>query len=418
MVICKGIPLKTKNSVQETPRKTMESIHPLHRISRSAIDTELSLLAYPNYPLMGWIPNPFFNIKNPNYLTRNSTIKVSRLDGPTFKASRKIIDNSIEAEKKGLIGRAYIDRGEDTLLVERWLQQTSDRLKGEGFDLDIDTEEALFSKTNRFDAPALYFGWHQYNAEGLWLDDRIELPVGSIFFHIHSFSGTTARSTHNSWVGPLINKGVTATMGNVFEPYLELTHHPHLFLDALLDGKTLADAAYYSLPALSWQSILIGDPLYRPFAKKLTEQINTIPHQADELSQYSVIRYLNLLINSGKRLEALDFGRSQIKTLKHNNALKWHLSKYMESQGFTTASHQLLKSLSSQDHFIFSDIPFIKQVADKLYETNKISDAIILYGKLLESTNLPNEMHESIVTALKESQELGSIQMKASLTNP
>jgi len=38
-------------------------------------------------------------------------------------------------------------------------------------------------------------------------------------------------------------------------------------------GAELGRAAYYATPALSWQTIVIGDPLYRPFAVPLEAQL-------------------------------------------------------------------------------------------------------------------------------------------------
>ena len=67
-------------------------------------------------------------------------------------------------------------------------------------------------------------------------------------------------------------RGVTATVGNVFEPFLDFTHRPNLLLRALSQGKTFGDAVYYALPALSWQAVAIGDPLYRPFKVSLEDQ--------------------------------------------------------------------------------------------------------------------------------------------------
>ena len=84
--------------------------------------------------------------------------------------------------------------------------------------------------------------------------------------HIHSYSATTLRNRDTGWSGPFVARGVTATVGNVFEPYLQLTHRPDLLLRALVRGATFGDAACYAQPALSWQVIAIGDPLYRPFA--------------------------------------------------------------------------------------------------------------------------------------------------------
>src|SRR5690606_10217310 len=92
-----------------------------------------------------------------------------------------------------------------------------------------------------------------------------KFPPGAVALHIHSFSATTLQSDKKAWVGPLVSRGVTATVGNVYEPYLQFTHNPILFFRGLASGLTLAEAAYISLPAVSWQTITVGDPLYRPF---------------------------------------------------------------------------------------------------------------------------------------------------------
>ena len=55
-------------------------------------------------------------------------------------------------------------------------------------------------------------------------------------------------------------------MGNVYEPYLQLTTHLDIFNDRLLHGFTFAESAYMATQALSWMSVMVGDPLYRPYA--------------------------------------------------------------------------------------------------------------------------------------------------------
>jgi hypothetical protein len=54
-------------------------------------------------------------------------------------------------------------------------------------------------------------------------------------------------------------------MGNVFEPYLQLTSHLDIFNERLLHGFTFAESAYMSIQGLSWMSVMVGDPLYRPY---------------------------------------------------------------------------------------------------------------------------------------------------------
>ena len=67
----------------------------------------------------------------------------------------------------------------------------------------------------------------------------------------------------------MIEKGIAATLGPVAEPYVHAFPPPELFFSLLTSGKyTLAETYILSLPLLSWEMVLIGDPLYNPFAKK------------------------------------------------------------------------------------------------------------------------------------------------------
>jgi hypothetical protein len=92
---------------------------------------------------------------------------------------------------------------------------------------------------------------------------------GAIAVHIHSFSASTLHDPNANWAGPLLTKGAAATLGNVYEPYLQLTAHLDIFNDRLLHGFTFAESAAMATPALSWMNIAVGDPLYRPFASWL-----------------------------------------------------------------------------------------------------------------------------------------------------
>ena len=60
--------------------------------------------------------------------------------------------------------------------------------------------------------------------------------------------------------------GAAATLGNVYEPYLSLTANLDVFQDRLMAGFTLAESGYMAQRALSWMGVVVGDPLYRPYA--------------------------------------------------------------------------------------------------------------------------------------------------------
>jgi tetratricopeptide (TPR) repeat protein len=71
-----------------------------------------------------------------------------------------------------------------------------------------------------------------------------------------------------SLIGDLIREGATGAAGHVAEPYLASTIRPQILFPAYLAGFTLADAYYLAMPHLSWQTVVIGDPLCRPFRGK------------------------------------------------------------------------------------------------------------------------------------------------------
>ncbi|MBN1589426.1 MAG: hypothetical protein JW888_07920, partial [Pirellulales bacterium] len=69
-----------------------------------------------------------------------------------------------------------------------------------------------------------------------------------------------------AWCNAMLEDGITATLGPVYEPYLTAFPKPDDFFPLLLTGKyTLAEAYYRTKPFDSWAMVLVGDPLYNPF---------------------------------------------------------------------------------------------------------------------------------------------------------
>ena len=87
--------------------------------------------------------------------------------------------------------------------------------------------------------------------------------------HIHSFSADTLRSSDSQLGGAAPQQRRGGSLGNVYEPYLQLTAHLDIFNDRLLHGFTFAESAYMSQRVVSWMNVAVGDPLYRPFGSWL-----------------------------------------------------------------------------------------------------------------------------------------------------
>src|SRR5690606_38786282 len=203
-----------------------------------SVDSELALLLV-RAPSISYVTNPLFQNANPNPADLQRVIKVARLDGPTAKDAMALVDGALEAEEKGLRGRAYVDvTGPHANGVE-WLRAVGKMTEEAGFDTTVRDGSGVFPVASRFDAPAIYFGWYANDLKGPFELEGFRFAPGAIALHIHSFSARTLRSETLGWTGPLVARGAAATWGNVYEPCLELSHLPHLFLAYLLQEGTV-----------------------------------------------------------------------------------------------------------------------------------------------------------------------------------
>jgi uncharacterized protein (TIGR03790 family) len=273
----KGIPLKIRGTTSPYPGDVPGPAPVLDR-NEASVDSELATLAIPTRQISGPGDNPYFKSFRPITAIEDSTqLLVCRLDGPTTAAVRQIIVDSIAVEKNGLWGRAYIDSAHNTSggmeLGDKWLSEVKEQLHKVGVPVVYDDLPAVFPDGYPMTDCALYYGWYTQNVAGPFNQPGFRFVPGAVAIHIHSYSASTLRDPNVGWVGPLIARGAAASIGNVYEPFLQITAHLDLFNDRLLHGFTLAESAYASLPALSWMAVVVGDPLYRPYATWL--QIDT-----------------------------------------------------------------------------------------------------------------------------------------------
>lgn len=314
LVICRGVPLR----IAHDPALYDPASNPLTQnaalqTNEASVDSELALFAADNPPIAALVPNPLFNLDRPSSFALEQIVPVGRLDGPSLSDAKGLVDRALEAEGFGLAGRAYLDAGGPHRRGDEWLEACIPDLASLGFETDVDRDRASIAPHARFDAPALYFGWYEGNLNGPFTAPGFRFPAGAIALHIHSFSATTLRSPTRGWTGPLVARGVTATVGNVAEPYLEFTHQPHLLLRALARGEPLGRAALYSINALSWKGIVVGDPLYRPFLVSAEEQWRAREALPPATETYARIRRMRLLAAAGRGEETLALGTAGMR---------------------------------------------------------------------------------------------------------
>ena len=397
LVVCRGIPLKIAHD-RDRPADRHPAPHAdSFGTNAASVDSELSLLAVDNYPLRGWVANPLFGKKVPNRFVEDLVIRVARIDGPTLQGAQALVSRAIEAQRVGLLGRAYIDYSGRNPMGEQWLSRIETRVRELGFSVSTHRERHTFPATARFDAPALYFGWYAANAQGPFAQSTQEFPPGAIAVHIHSFSAKTLRSSSRGWCGPLVARGVTATLGNVFEPYLQFTHHLDQFFEALSDGMTLADAAYFALPVLSWQTVLIGDPLYRPFPPGSDADFD--PERAlGYYGQYEVIRRLNRLKNRGQPDQALAEGKRRFK-VNPGLALALELAYLHEELGDGDAAVNELLFADKLTTYSSDDWLVAKEIAEFLKAHGQKRVALKIYQNLIAVSEIPEAIKSFLLTS-------------------
>lgn len=240
--------------------------------SDASVDSELSLM-YLNgrYNRKMFLPNPLCWRYSKEQLGKIYGPKIPRImltcriDGPSRVNVLRIINASIETEKKGLKGKFYIDAGGKYPAYDKNLKKLNKFIdRNSEFERTMDYNKKVFRPRSCPNA-ALYVGWYslrKYVPAFTWNE-------GAVGWHIASFEAMSLRDpTSNEWCVKMLQNGVAATIGAVNEPTLAAFPLPQDFFPLLMTGKyTLAECYWRTSPMVSWKMTLIGDPLYNPFAK-------------------------------------------------------------------------------------------------------------------------------------------------------
>jgi uncharacterized protein (TIGR03790 family) len=301
IVLTKGIPLRISGTSGQDG-------------TVASVDSELTLLyrkmSGRTVPTAGRVANPYFQANMENMRTNIFSHEsfdiflVTRLDGYTFDDIRGLIDRGLSPSREGNILLDGKGGAEDK--GETWLEAAADRLKAAGYDdrVVIDMSSKVLT---RLDDVLGYYSWGSNDpANRLRRLDLRFVPGALAAMYVSSDARTFSeppagwsigtwndKSTHfagspQSLAGDLIREGVTGVAGHVAEPYLEATIRPDILFPAYLSGYNLAESFYMAMPFLSWQTVVVGDPLCAPFrTRSLTpEEIDPGIDEATELPKY------------------------------------------------------------------------------------------------------------------------------------
>lgn len=339
-VLCFGVPLKILRD-QDLREPAEDTMRPEFRRNEAAVDSELACLPriHENTVLAGPFGNPLFAVTNAALLhPTNGLLIVTRLDAPTPRLARGLVDKALQAEADGLWGRAYFDLRNITDPAYKpgddWIRSAAQVARQVGFDTIVDENASVWPASFPMDNIALYMGWYMEDVAGPFTRPQVEFMPGAFAYHLHSYNAATLRSTNNNWVGPLLAKGATCTMGSVDEPYLGGTPEVGVFAGRwLYFGFTFGEAASAAQSVLSWQTTVVGDPLYRPFGKLPLEAQQELEQRKSKLIEWSILRLVNLALANGANSAALTVSLEDMPTTKESPVLTAKLGDFYAAQG-------------------------------------------------------------------------------------
>ena len=287
LVLTKGTPLR----IAGTPGRDGTG---------ASVDSELALL----YRRMtgvavsarGAVANPYFlgdrDVSDARPFSHRlfDIFLVSRLDGYTVADALALIERGMSAHSPG---RIVLDQRDATAddIGGRWLQLASKRLTDQGHgDLVVleSTSKAARNVTNVLG----YVSWGSTDPQNRVRSSGMTFSPGAVATSFVGTDGRTFREPPPAWVpsgdpvnrsgwyagspeslvGDLIRDGVTGAAGYVAQPFFDGTVRPQVLFPAYVAGFNLIEAFYLAMPDLSWQAIVIGDPLCRPFQREPLSQ--------------------------------------------------------------------------------------------------------------------------------------------------
>jgi uncharacterized protein (TIGR03790 family) len=246
----------------------------------ASVDSELTLLYAKLHgdkiTRPGIISNPYFQKRDVPFRHPSFPIYlVTRLAGYDFADVKGMIDRALQAHNRG---KFVIDlAANDENSGNKWLRAAALLLPGDRVVLE-ESEKVLYNQNDVIG----YASWgsndhnrHQRHLGFQWLP-------GAIMTEFVSTNARTFKKPPDNWnisswnksdeplwfagapqtlSADYIHDGATGASGHVTEPYLGLTPRPEYLLPAYFSGRNLAESYYVAIPGLSWQNIVLGDPL-------------------------------------------------------------------------------------------------------------------------------------------------------------
>lgn len=283
LVLTKGIPLRVSgtNGAQG---------------STASVDSELTLLyrrmTGQNAPIPGRIDNPYFlgtrSIDQARLFSHREQdiYLVARIDAFTVEEALALIDKATAATSDG---RVVLDERDALIdhVADDWLSDAAARLSARGAGDRVVLEKTV-KPVSDVQQVIGYYSWGSNDPQNRRRKVQMGFVPGALAATYVSSDARTFHEPPSTWapsdnwkdrsslfegspqslIGDLIREGATGVAGHVTEPFLQSTIRPNILFPAYFAGFNLVESFYLAMPHLSWQTVVIGDPLCAPFPRK------------------------------------------------------------------------------------------------------------------------------------------------------
>jgi uncharacterized protein (TIGR03790 family) len=271
LVMMRGVPLRINQTPQAAAPAGKDGApaapkDPFTGHDEAAVDSELAMFGVEGLPLEGGLQNKYHqSTKSISAAGMPFLVLTARIDAASHATCVRMIEDAVATEKTGLWGMSYVDIANKFPQGDQWLEAVVRENSLTGIPTVVDRFNDTLPKNYPMINAALYHGWYDWNVSGPFLNRRFRFRKGAVAMHLHSFSAQQLVDPEKNWSAGLLERGAAVTVGNVFEPYLHLTHDFGLLHKNLLAGDCWVEACWKAMPVTSWQAVILGDPLYRPF---------------------------------------------------------------------------------------------------------------------------------------------------------
>ena len=266
IVLTLGVPLKI-----EGPGGGFAAEH-------GSVDSELALLYAKlrgvKFARPGGVVNPFFMKRDEAFRhPRFPMYLVARLAAYDAAEVRGVIDRSLAARNRGKFVIDLNSSGDQD--GNNWLR-TAALLLPAGRVIMDESSRVLYDQRDVIGYAAWGSNDENRRKRGLgfqWLPGAVAMEYVSTNARTlqrppedWTFAGWAEKQhlfggSSQSLSADYIHQGATAATGNTYEPFLSGCARPEYLLPAYLEGRTLGESYYLAVPSLSWQGVLLGDPL-------------------------------------------------------------------------------------------------------------------------------------------------------------